>query len=195
MKQNALKAILALWSTRRLTVCSLRSALSATCTADQVVKHRLCIQAIRARHLLQRLLPRTRLTCLEHLRELLACGLRPVKTAAIQRPLVPAGFAHRLVELELVDSRQETASIRHIGWNVILRSRIKISFRTLHRRRNTLILCPQCPPRLVVIGRFDPRRRPAISICRAQVQTAETQPCPVPCVVAAEYQLLLAVQS
>jgi len=72
----------------------------------------------------------------------------------VQRTLETRGLAQRLVELELQDERQEIARVRGIAGDVVLRTRVEILFRALHRRRHALVLAPQLPPGLVVVGRL-----------------------------------------
>ena len=59
--------------------------------------------------------------------------------------------AERAVKLKLKNTRQKIAHVGHIRCDVILRAGIEVGLAPLYRRRDSLILQPQIPPRLVVI--------------------------------------------
>ena len=92
---------------------------------------------------------------LQHLRQAGARSLVAVDRAAVQRALEAGRLAEAAVELELQDVRQEVAHVGRVARHVILRARIEIFFRARHRRPDPLILQPQVPPGLVVIGGLD----------------------------------------
>src|SRR6185312_3136779 len=57
-------------------------------------------------------------------------------------------------ELELIDAREEVASVRNVGRDVVLGARIKVRFSAIDRRRYALVLRAQRPPCLVVVSGF-----------------------------------------
>src|SRR5712692_3553851 len=104
---------------------------------------------------LQRIRPGLALTHCVHLVELCTSLFRSVERALMQRTLVSRLAAQSAVELKFQNVRQEIACVGSVRRHVILRSRIEIRFAPRHRRRNALILQPQFPPCLVVVGRLD----------------------------------------
>ena len=110
---------------------------------------------ILASHLLECDLPRLRGAGLEHGVQFRAGSLRAEEAAAVQRAAISGGLAHRFVELELVNRRQVIASIRNVGWNVVLGARIKIRFGASDGRSHPLISFAHGPPWCAVAFRFD----------------------------------------
>src|SRR5689334_18585194 len=70
-----------------------------------------------------------------HLLQLLSRFLAPVERALVQRALVARGLAHRPVELELQDAREEVAGVGDVRRHVVLRARIEVLLRPPRRRR------------------------------------------------------------
>ena len=87
--------------------------------------------------------------------QLRASSLRAEEAAPVQRAFVSGRFAHRFVELELVDRGQIVAGIRHVGRDVVLGARIKLRLGARDGWRNALVLFAQSPPCFVVVLRFD----------------------------------------
>src|SRR5204863_4541986 len=71
--------------------------------------------------------------------------------APIQWPFVTRGVAHRLVELKLVDAREEIAGIRDVARDMILRAGVEVGLVARRGRSDALVLLEQCPPCLVIV--------------------------------------------
>src|SRR5690606_6503295 len=120
----------------------------------EVLEQRSRIHGAGAGEELERVRPGPALAQRQHRLELFARLLASEDGAVGQDALVSRGLAHRLVELELEDVREEVAQVGHVGGDVILGARIEVLLRTRHRRRDPLVPLPQLPPALVVaLGR------------------------------------------
>ena len=69
----------------------------------------------------------------------------------MQRAFLARGLAHRPVELELQDPREEVPRVRDVRRDVVLGARIEVLFRARDRRRYALVPGAQRPPGLVVV--------------------------------------------
>src|SRR6266850_518883 len=120
----------------------------------EIIRQRRRIHSLFPRQGPQRFRPRLALPHRQHRVQLFPCRLVPIHRAPVQGPAVPRLTAKRSLKLKLQNPRQKVSRVRHIARHVILRPRIKIRFRSLHRRRNPLVLLPQFPPCFVVVLRL-----------------------------------------
>src|SRR5438094_8245628 len=102
-------------------------------------------------HRLERVRPRLARAEREHLPKALAGFLAAVERALMQRTFLAGGLAHRPVELELQDPREEVPRVRDVCGDVVLGARIEVLFRARDRRRYALVPRAQCPPGVVVV--------------------------------------------
>src|SRR6266850_1838489 len=120
----------------------------------EIIRQRRRIHSLFPRQGPHRFRPRLALPHRQHGVQLFPCRLVPIHRAPVQRPAVSRLTAKRSLKLKLQNPRQKVSRVRHIPRHVILRPWIKIRLRSLHRRRNPLVLLPQFPPRFVVVLRL-----------------------------------------
>src|SRR5467141_284467 len=119
----------------------------------EVLEQRAAVHLALPGHRFEGVRPRLARPHREHLPEPLSRFLAAVEGTLVQRALVSGRLAHGAVELELEDPRQEVPRIRHVRGHMVLGAGIEVLLRPRHRRRHALVLRPQRPPGLVVVGR------------------------------------------
>src|SRR5438270_2355757 len=102
-------------------------------------------------HRLERVRPRLAGAEREHLPEALAGFLAAVEGTLVQRTSLARGLAHRPIELELQDPREEVSGVRDVSRDVVLGARVEVLFRARDWRRYALVPGAQRPPGLVVV--------------------------------------------
>src|SRR6266481_7369664 len=118
----------------------------------EVLEQRAAVHLALPGHRFEGVRPRLARSHREHFPETLSRFLAAVEGALVQGPLLSGRLAHGAVELELEESGEEVARIGHVRGHVVLGAGIEVLLRPRHRRRYPLVLRPQSPPGLVVVG-------------------------------------------
>src|SRR5688572_3209659 len=105
----------------------------------EVLQDRGRIESLLPREAQHRFLPGPARSRLEYLRELPARVLASIERALVERPCLASRLAHRAVELELVDTRQEIPRVRYVARHMVLRARIEILFGALNGGHDALV--------------------------------------------------------
>jgi len=104
------------------------------------------------RHSFQGDLPGLRGPRFEHSLQFGSGSFRAKKAAPVQRSFVASGFAHGLVELELVDSRQIIPGVGNVGGDVGFGAGVEVGLGARDGWGHPLVVFPKRPPRSVVVS-------------------------------------------
>ena len=153
----------------RLTVIQRVLPLKPGIQGLEILDQWLGVQMVLAGHSFQGNLPGLRGPRFEHSLQFGSGSFRAKKAAPVQRSFVASGFAHGLVELELVDSRQIIPGVGNVGGDVGFGAGVEVGLGARDGWGHPPGSVPEAPTTFCCSqGAWSARRILAIATCRSE---------------------------